>query len=390
MKKSILLFLCLQIFYNSYAQEYLAFARKRDKIGYIDITGKWVIPPIFADAKIFSEGLAAAREDNKYGYIDKRGNYILKPVYENAREFRNGLAIASMRGGWGMIDTSGANVLPYKYGYIDYFSDGFARIKNPGWAFVRKGGEVLKTVNFFRCESFRGGLARVEIKNKWGFIDTTGALVIKAEYDEAGDFIKGMAMVKKDGKAGYVNKKGVYILEPKYDKAKDFYKGIARVYMNKCWSFIDTTGKVILTLNKKIKRVSNYRGASARADVGRGAKYINSKGEFISKKKFYEARDFYSGIAIAGKPGNYLLVDTLGTLITKPIYEHLNLGQNGLYTTCRGGDWGFMDKQGKWVIKPEFTKLGILINADKKQNGDWRYMYYIMGTTIRADPNDYK
>ena len=42
--------------------------------GYIDKTGKMVIPATFESADEFSEGLACVQKDGKYGYVDKKGN----------------------------------------------------------------------------------------------------------------------------------------------------------------------------------------------------------------------------------------------------------------------------------------------------------------------------
>ena len=68
--------------------------------GYIDRTGKVVIPPRFAVACAFHEGLAAVQakntgvqdKENSWGYIDKSGRFVIEPRFNDAREFRNGVA----------------------------------------------------------------------------------------------------------------------------------------------------------------------------------------------------------------------------------------------------------------------------------------------------------
>ena len=54
--------------------------REKGKYGYMDRTGRVVIPPQFADAGNFSEGLAGVRlseEEQKYGYIDTSGKMVI-------------------------------------------------------------------------------------------------------------------------------------------------------------------------------------------------------------------------------------------------------------------------------------------------------------------------
>jgi hypothetical protein len=51
----------------------LAGIRKDEKWGFIDKTGKEVIPCIYDCAHPFSEGLASVGKDGGWKYIDKRG-----------------------------------------------------------------------------------------------------------------------------------------------------------------------------------------------------------------------------------------------------------------------------------------------------------------------------
>lgn len=54
----------------------LAVVKKDGKYGFIDRTGKEVIPLIYDDAYGFYDGLAAVEKDGKMGYIDRTGKEI--------------------------------------------------------------------------------------------------------------------------------------------------------------------------------------------------------------------------------------------------------------------------------------------------------------------------
>ena len=68
--------------------------------GYIDRSGKIVVPPRFGEALAFHEGLAAVRPikttvygmGDTWGYIDKSGKYAIQPQYNEAHSFRSGVA----------------------------------------------------------------------------------------------------------------------------------------------------------------------------------------------------------------------------------------------------------------------------------------------------------
>ena len=62
--------------------------------GYIDITGEFIIQPIFAWAKEFSGGLAPVRPTwgSQWGYIDRTGSMVIKPQFSTAGRFDDGIA----------------------------------------------------------------------------------------------------------------------------------------------------------------------------------------------------------------------------------------------------------------------------------------------------------
>ncbi|MEZ4892544.1 MAG: WG repeat-containing protein [Saprospiraceae bacterium] len=60
-------------------------------LGFIDTTGKVVIPPKFLNAGDFSEGFAPVRIGGRYGYINTKGKLQIKAKYEYAESFLDGL-----------------------------------------------------------------------------------------------------------------------------------------------------------------------------------------------------------------------------------------------------------------------------------------------------------
>jgi hypothetical protein len=73
--------------------------------GYVDGSGREVIPMQFLSAEDFAEGLAAVDAGGKgstcgppsnYGYIDKTGAFVIKPQFSHASRFQNGRARVSV------------------------------------------------------------------------------------------------------------------------------------------------------------------------------------------------------------------------------------------------------------------------------------------------------
>ncbi len=71
------------------------------KVGFIDGTGRIIIPPRFEDVDDFSEGLARitittdprSYPFTKHGYIDTTGEIVIKPQFDEAYNFSEGLAL---------------------------------------------------------------------------------------------------------------------------------------------------------------------------------------------------------------------------------------------------------------------------------------------------------
>jgi hypothetical protein len=114
--------------------------------GFIEGTGKIVIPPTFADVGPFQGGLARATIDGychvaradgwavasptsgsndscgaapadailpcRVGFIDRTGRFAIQPAFESAHDFEEGLAAVRIEGRWGFTDTTGRIVIP--------------------------------------------------------------------------------------------------------------------------------------------------------------------------------------------------------------------------------------------------------------------------------------
>ncbi len=64
------------------------------------------------DALFFSEGLAAVKTGGKWGFIDKSGKLVIPATWGEAEPFYEGLARVETGGKWGFVDKSGKLVIP--------------------------------------------------------------------------------------------------------------------------------------------------------------------------------------------------------------------------------------------------------------------------------------
>lgn len=61
---------------------FLAKVKENGKWGYIDQTGRTIIPIVFNDVGDFSSGIAKVKLNGKYGYYNRTGKEIIPAIYD--------------------------------------------------------------------------------------------------------------------------------------------------------------------------------------------------------------------------------------------------------------------------------------------------------------------
>lgn len=140
--------------------EGLAAVRIGGKWGYIDKAGKVVIEPQFIEAGDFREGLAPAevpvdidqekpcvtspegssyRVSKKYGYIDKTGKMVVPPLFESAGPFVDGLANVHNCEQASFVDMTGKTIITSQFQYAMPFWNGLAEVEIGDSTGLRRG-----------------------------------------------------------------------------------------------------------------------------------------------------------------------------------------------------------------------------------------------------------
>jgi len=138
-------------------------------MGFINNKGEWVIEPSYDKVRAFVNGLAPVAKDKKWGYIDTTGKVVIPLKFRDAEIFSNdGLAPIKNDKLWGFINTSGEQVIADKYaitaGGLSIFKknnekgfiNGLARVKDKKlWSYINTKGEVLNNMAFKNLELFK-------------------------------------------------------------------------------------------------------------------------------------------------------------------------------------------------------------------------------------------
>ncbi|HYX30966.1 MAG TPA: WG repeat-containing protein [Pyrinomonadaceae bacterium] len=241
------------------------------KWGYIDKTGKLVIPMKFTHAESFSEGLAAISEGDRGAFIDHEAKTVFEVPLDVTLGFREGIAGVLYKGTLAYFDRTGKQISPpLDYGPSSHsFSEGLVPVGIKGkTGFMDRTGKIVIAAQFEDAEDFREGLAPVKVRSdettwcpreasgsrkgftmKWGYIDKTGKVVIPPQFESAAPFSEGLAAINQCDEGFFIDKSGKKIMLGDFRYVSPFAAGLSRVdVMTKDglrWGLIDKTGKVI-------------------------------------------------------------------------------------------------------------------------------------------------
>jgi len=304
--------------------------RRHRKAGYIDSTGKIVIPFVvpywggnvddeFHDGRLevatgdgvyidthghkaihrrfyrgwdFSEGLAAALEKDggKWGYIKTNGQFAITPrfpSYPNGHvsSFAEGLTAIETEGKVGYIDRTGSFVIPQKFLYGGSFHDGMAIVVVEGPCFAFLFGDLVP---------LPAGLRQSGALCKYSFIDRAGS-ILSGRFDGVEDFSEGVAPIQVGKLWGYVDKSGTIVVPPRFSAAVPFSDGLALVSEGSLYGYIDHTGSYVI--RPQFKDAESF--AEGLAVVGEPFRcwYIDRSGNRAIPGEFVVASPFFKGVA---------------------------------------------------------------------------------------------
>ncbi len=298
--------------------------------GYIDRSGKVVVPLIYKRAGCYEGGVAVVADTNgNWGYIDNAGKYVVKPAYSYAATYSEGVAwVVPHNGCPTLIDKNGVQQLLLQHAQsAEMYSEGMAAystLTENGelWGFVDKKGKVVLNPQYNAVSYFSGGMCAVmNSSGRWGYIDKKGDLAVPYLFDNANPFVGVKAKVAVSGKFGVIDKKGNYLLSPTYDDLD--LDGNQYLVKNKgLWGWLNADKEEVIPA--LFTDAYPFRGNKmAAAKNGGKWGYINTKGKFVIAPQYDFAFGYDGDMALVEMSGKYGFIDQLGNYVVDPIYDHM-------------------------------------------------------------------
>lgn len=89
--------------------------------------------------------------------------------------------------------------------------------------------------------------------------------------------------------------------------------------------------------------------------------YIDQTGAVVIDFTYTNAMPFVDGVAaVAQDYFSWGLIDDRNNLIVEPVYKRINYPtwcSEGLIPVDKNGKWGFIDKNGRYVLQPKYMQI---------------------------------
>jgi hypothetical protein len=359
-------------------------AEKDGKSGFIDNTGKVVVPLQFNEVFGFSEGLAAVTVGRKFGFVDASGNLVIPPSWEFAHLFHQGLAAVSDGKKYGFIDKTGKLVIPLQFAEVGNFHEGLAAVRiapskaNPrdpraigalGYIDIAGRMVIAPADRGLSYPPVTEGRVPFQVDHKWGAMDTSGKIVIEPQYPNELEFSLGHAVVFINGKDGLIDTDGKMAVPAIYERIGKFSDGLAAVRTDGKWGFVDTSGQIVIPA--QFDRVEPFRAGYAAVIDGGKWGIIDKAGKAVIPPQFEasmtcptakdpsaisrpRAPQFFEGLAAVSVQCKSGFVDIGGRMVIPATYEEVRDFSEGLAAAKSGGKWGFIDKSGQFVVHAQY------------------------------------
>jgi len=136
----------------------------------------------------------------------------------------------------------------------------------------------------------------------------------------------GLYSVVVDGKAGFIDRTGALVIPASYDSAADFSEGLAAVESQKKFGYIDTQGTL------KIPFQFDYAGP-----------FMNG----LAAVKLCCGREYNPN-------DQWGFIDKNGKYVINPQFSSVFIFNEGLAPVLTGAWWGYIDSKGKMAIASKF------------------------------------
>ena len=237
---------------------------KTELIGFVDADDKWVIKPQYKEIDFdfgFKESplFWVKNKSNKVGFINESGKEVVPCKYDEASSFEKGYSIIKIKvsdfvSKHGLIDSTGKEVISPSYGRLEYYPVDKVLVAGKEatseLGLLDMNGKVLIPFQYeFWSKSISKGIWPVGKNNISGVVNLKNEIIVPFSYEMIESYSNdaNLASAKKGGKHGAINRRGEVVIPFIYDDTWVTGEYIA-VKKDGKWGLVDASNKSVLPI----------------------------------------------------------------------------------------------------------------------------------------------
>ena len=313
-----------------------------------------------------------ADADGKRILAASTANLLKNPRYGLVDNFRQGFARIKKDQVFGFLNLSGDEFIPSQYEQAEPFNDGKALVKKADWYFVNTDGqESTMLENVVDAKAINFGYSMVKLKTaakdvyKYAIVDNNydyTKKTLSALYDEIKAYNKEELFLVRNGqKYGLIKINGSVRLGIDYDQIEPTsIPNLIKIGINNKVGLIDTLGN--MKLRPTFDELNNFNeNGLAIAREGTNSFLIRQKDMKVSSP-YLKINDFdQSGLAVVQNSSRLfgLLDKNLQTIKEPSFISVSEFNQYGLAAACKSiNACGFINTLGQEVIPMTYRQVG--------------------------------
>lgn len=266
---------------------------------------------------------------------------------------------------YGAIDSTGNWIIPPIYDYVTPLGEGFVKATRGKKSIIlNRENKVLGDAFFDHVEPFKEGVAKISEKDLYGFINTSGEYVLRPQFTYAAEYRNGFVLATRDSTS----------LE---------HQTFAYFYANYESKGIPFVGGVRFS-----EKIFPAEGLFPFQCEGENWGFRDEEGKELIPCSFSDVLGFSESVSAAQKWTSdskfaWGFIDKQGNWVIAPEYDFAESFQNGRALVSKNDEYFYIDSEGKKISRwlEDLSSLQVSIYEQCPKNGNATYVTFTEGNT---------
>jgi len=263
-------------------------------VGFIDTSGRFIIPPIYDAVTSFKENVAVVFLNDTAYFINKKNQKIFQKGFQDAYPFFNGYAPVYDGNHWYFVNRLGVKQSE-EFEWLSELSpdNNYLFKQNGKYGLCDYKGQIILNAQFEKLGDFENHLAYYVENNLYGLVKDNGK-VYPAKYQWISAFYRDVAIVKQNNFYGLINSSDEIVLPMDYDLIFHCVDDIYFVVKSKKYGYYSVSEKCFIYDIKwdyiKNTDTKNFTNGNYFKLIQQNKVLVgNRNGVLINKKPFQDA-----------------------------------------------------------------------------------------------------